>query len=319
MGSSNHSQNFLDGSNIEFDESSRNFSILGDFLLNKSSKIKLSFGSKSEVLRTPYKTTNYGVGFDYSGMKKLLLSTDINFNSYEDEVTVNNDYGRFQFNANAKHQLSSKARFQYGYSFMNNDFDKGDDRDYSSQKLSAIANLQLSEISKFVLSILANFESGDSEFHNFSSLFPSVSYQKKIGDKRTNLVLQYENITYEDLELLDYNRIFLSYLGNNRDINIRKITDLAISSKTFPNNEMSDYYQLKTRFASSTLGESNQRKSLSELPANTALSDKISKDLKKRGFSFLGSTIIYVHLQSIGIINDHVVDCFRYKEVGMAE
>lgn len=59
----------------------------------------------------------------------------------------------------------------------------------------------------------------------------------------------------------------------------------------------------------------NQWKSLAELPANTPLSDTVSKDLKQRGFKFLGSTIIYAHLQSIGVINDHLVDCFRYKEV----
>lgn len=63
----------------------------------------------------------------------------------------------------------------------------------------------------------------------------------------------------------------------------------------------------------------NQRKRLADLPANTPLSDTIAKDLKKRGFRFLGSTIIYAHLQSVGIINDHVVDCFRHKEVGSAE
>jgi hypothetical protein len=73
--------------------------------------------------------------------------------------------------------------------------------------------------------------------------------------------LRYENITYEKLEILDYNRIFLSYLGNKRDINKRKTTDLAISSKTFPENEISDYFQIKTRFASSTVGEINERKS----------------------------------------------------------
>ncbi|NHZ87092.1 MAG: hypothetical protein GWP19_14665, partial [Planctomycetia bacterium] len=181
----------------------------------------------------------------------------------EDEVTVNNDYGRFQFNANANYRLSSKTNFIYRYSFLNNDYDTGDERDYSIQKLSAIANLKLNDISKFVLSMLANFESSDSEFHNFSSLLPSVSYQRKIGDKRTNLKFRYENLTYKDLESRDYDRMFLSYLINNRDINKRKITDLSISSKTFPNNEISDYYQLKTRFTSSTIGENNQRKSLS--------------------------------------------------------
>ena len=62
----------------------------------------------------------------------------------------------------------------------------------------------------------------------------------------------------------------------------------------------------------------NQWRSLSELPANTELSDRVSVDLKKRGSRFLGSTIMYAHLQSIGIINDHAVDCFRYKEVGIS-
>jgi len=64
-------------------------------------------------------------------------------------------------------------------------------------------------------------------------------------------------------------------------------------------------------------------KSLSELPAKTELSDKISLDLKKRGFKFLGSVIMYSHLQATGVINDHLMDCFRYKEIkkmgGMAK
>ena len=59
----------------------------------------------------------------------------------------------------------------------------------------------------------------------------------------------------------------------------------------------------------------NTWKDLSELPAKTELSDKISSDLKKRGFKFTGSTIIYAHLQAAGIVNDHVTDCFRYNQV----
>jgi len=59
----------------------------------------------------------------------------------------------------------------------------------------------------------------------------------------------------------------------------------------------------------------NRFKSLSELPPKTALSDAISKDLKQRGFKFVGSTIVYAHMQATGMVNDHLVDCFRYKEV----
>ena len=50
-------------------------------------------------------------------------------------------------------------------------------------------------------------------------------------------------------------------------------------------------------------------------PANTELSDQISKDLKKRGFKFVGSTVIYAHMQATGMVNDHEVTCFRYNEV----
>jgi DNA-3-methyladenine glycosylase I len=59
----------------------------------------------------------------------------------------------------------------------------------------------------------------------------------------------------------------------------------------------------------------NKVKSLKEIPARTELSDLISKDLKQRGFNFVGSTIIYAHMQATGMVNDHLVDCFRYKEV----
>jgi DNA-3-methyladenine glycosylase I len=54
---------------------------------------------------------------------------------------------------------------------------------------------------------------------------------------------------------------------------------------------------------------------LSELPARTELSDRISKDLKKRGFKFVGSTIVYAHMQATGMVNDHVRSCYRYREL----
>lgn len=57
------------------------------------------------------------------------------------------------------------------------------------------------------------------------------------------------------------------------------------------------------------------RKSLKEVPATTEISDKLSKDLKKRGFKFVGSTVVYAHLQATGLVNDHTLDCFRYSEI----
>ncbi len=59
----------------------------------------------------------------------------------------------------------------------------------------------------------------------------------------------------------------------------------------------------------------NKFKNRHEVPATTDISDTLSKDLKKRGFKFVGSTVIYAFMQAIGMVNDHTTDCFRYKEV----
>jgi DNA-3-methyladenine glycosylase I len=59
----------------------------------------------------------------------------------------------------------------------------------------------------------------------------------------------------------------------------------------------------------------NRRRAVGDIPPRTAESDAMSKDLKGRGFTFVGSTILYAHMQAVGMVNDHVVDCFRHREV----
>jgi len=60
----------------------------------------------------------------------------------------------------------------------------------------------------------------------------------------------------------------------------------------------------------------NAWRSMQDIPPKTLLSDAVSKDLLKRGFKFVGSTIVYAHMQATGMVNDHTVDCFRYNECG---
>jgi DNA-3-methyladenine glycosylase I len=58
----------------------------------------------------------------------------------------------------------------------------------------------------------------------------------------------------------------------------------------------------------------NRWKAMREIPATSRESDAFSKDLKRRGFSFVGSTVIYAHMQAVGMVNDHLISCFRYRE-----
>lgn len=61
----------------------------------------------------------------------------------------------------------------------------------------------------------------------------------------------------------------------------------------------------------------NKWNDTSQIPARTEMSDAISKDMKKRGFNFVGSTIMYAHMQATGMVNDHLVSCFRYREISI--
>jgi DNA-3-methyladenine glycosylase I len=63
----------------------------------------------------------------------------------------------------------------------------------------------------------------------------------------------------------------------------------------------------------------NRWKAMREIPATSRESDAFSKDLKRRGFTFVGSTVTYAHMQAVGMVNDHLVDCFRYREIRRLE
>ena len=60
----------------------------------------------------------------------------------------------------------------------------------------------------------------------------------------------------------------------------------------------------------------NERRTLGDIPASTPESDAMSKDLKRRGFRFVGTTICHAFMQAVGMVNDHTTDCFRYRELG---
>lgn len=114
-----------------------------------------------------------------------------------------------------------------------------------------------------------------------------------------------------------YDRKKIEELLNNKDIirNKKKIESSIANAKAFIGIQK-EFDSFDNYIWSFTNGKPiiNSYKNIEDIPAKTELSEKISKDLKKRGFSFLGPTIVYSYLQAVGIINDHVVDCFRYKE-----
>lgn len=134
--------------------------------------------------------------------------------------------------------------------------------------------------------------------------------------KREHFRKAFDNFDYEKIAL--YGESKLDELSQNPGIirNKLKIKATVTNAKAFINiqKEFGSFSAYIWGFVDGKPIR-NAHHSLSELPANTPLSDAISKDLKKRGFKFVGTTVVYAHMQATGMVNDHLTSCFRYTEV----
>jgi DNA-3-methyladenine glycosylase I len=134
--------------------------------------------------------------------------------------------------------------------------------------------------------------------------------------KREHFRIAFDNFDFK--KIADYSVKKLEKLRNNTGIirNRLKIKAAKTNALAFIDvqKEFGTFSKYYWNFVE---GEpiNNKLKKISETPINTSLSDKISSDLKKRGFKFVGSTIVYAHMQAMGMVNDHTTNCFRYKEV----
>lgn len=135
--------------------------------------------------------------------------------------------------------------------------------------------------------------------------------------KRENFRLAFDDFNANKIANYDDDKI--NELLNNKGIirNRLKIVSTIGNARSFL--EIQRQYGSFDKFIWQFTGGTtivNSWKQMSEIPVSTPESDAMSRELKKRGFKFVGTTICYAFMQAAGMVNDHMVDCFRYKEVG---
>ena len=134
--------------------------------------------------------------------------------------------------------------------------------------------------------------------------------------KRDNYRLAFDN--FDPVKVAAYGEEKIAELMANAGIvrNRRKIGSAILNARAFlvVQQEFGSFDAYMWRFVGGRT-KHNTWRSMNEIPARSAESDAMSKDLRRRGFSFVGSTICYAHMQAVGMVNDHVVDCFRYREL----
>jgi len=134
--------------------------------------------------------------------------------------------------------------------------------------------------------------------------------------KRKNYRLAFDNFDPKKVSLYDARK--LRELMHNEGIirNRLKVTSAVANAKAFL--AVQKEFRSFDRYIWKFVGGKplvNARKGVGDIPARTSESDAMSKDLKKRGFTFVGSTICYAFMQAVGLVNDHSVTCFRYNEI----
>jgi len=134
--------------------------------------------------------------------------------------------------------------------------------------------------------------------------------------KRENFRKAFDNFDYKKIAL--YDDIKQDVLRNDAGIIRNKLKIAATISNAQAFIKIQKEFGSFSKYIWGFINHKhiqNKWKRTDEVPATTALSDVISKDLKKRGFKFVGSTVIYAHMQATGMVNDHTVDCFRHNEL----
>jgi DNA-3-methyladenine glycosylase I len=137
-----------------------------------------------------------------------------------------------------------------------------------------------------------------------------------ILNKRDNFRKAFDNFNFN--KVVCYNKRKINSLMKDAGIirNKLKIESAVTNAKAFieVRKQFGTFNKYIWGFVNDKPIINNHRK-LSDLPSSTKLSDLISSDLKKRGFKFVGTTIIYAHMQATGMVNDHTTNCFRYKHI----
>ena len=134
--------------------------------------------------------------------------------------------------------------------------------------------------------------------------------------KRENFRKAFDNFNYQ--KIAHYSDIKLENLTQNTGIIRNKLKIKAAKTNALAFIKVQKEFGTFSKYLWGFINGQpihNTFKRMHEIPAKTTLSDKISSDLKKRGFKFIGSTIVYAHMQAIGMVNDHTTNCYRYNEV----
>lgn len=256
IGSSNFETKYL-GTSVPDSEKgmTRSISLGGNYVINEKSRVNMTFSNVKDIVQTPYTNTAFDTGYDFTKSSKLRLHAGVSLNSYQDEANNLNDFSRVGFRTHADYLLTPKTHLNFNYSFLSNSFSNTSGNNYSTHNILAGAKLNMNRTDLVQVKLRGSFESGDSMFHQFSDIEPSVAYFKNRQNSQLNVTLGYQMLGFKELEYNSFNRLGLSLQNSSRRQQNYSTLSLGVTSKNYPNSEANNYLQFRGRYSTNRFGE----------------------------------------------------------------
>ncbi len=221
----------------------------GDVTLNQKSRVSVKFNKKSDIIQTPYDTLNVDAGYSYRNQSKLSLNLGANLNTFNDQLSDYSDFKRMSLRSDIDYQLSTQAKLNADYAFMRNTFTLNPDNSYTNHRIRAAAKWKSGSRSEFTLQMRSNLQTSLSDIYQFTNLEPSIAYERVNTDSRMTVRAFYDMLTYSGLKLRNFNRAVFELRNQSSTNGTNSLWNLALTSKNYPDNKSSSYFQLRGSYA----------------------------------------------------------------------
>ncbi|MFH1842376.1 MAG: hypothetical protein ABIF77_04160 [bacterium] len=252
----------------QVEKSVANLTLVGELPLGPDSSAEFHFANRQAVSRTNYQTITGGVGFRHAPPTGNRYVADLSFYQFSDYRNTQadlNDLQRITLATHAAIDPGADKSYRLGYRFTNQAYRVDDTNDYTSHRLDAAADFQLSRRASLQYRFQSNLEWSDTIFHRFRQLVPSVSYPRRGDAGHTTICGRYESFVHDSEWMVhrSFGRAELLLSSETRDGEARLDNWIGLNYKEFLENETATYIQVRWRHRHVRPGPAGGRTDLS--------------------------------------------------------
>lgn len=235
----------------------RDLAFGGGLRVSPQSRLSFGFTDKHDIIQSPYGSRTFDAGYHYDEKNRLRLDTNVQLDSYDDDVNDLNDFNRFSLGGNADYELSRETELSVNYNYIDHAHVIDDTNSFGSHRLRGALTHSISPGSRVIVAARTNRQDSIAAIHHFDDFEPSFTFERQRDGNRLRLKTLYQSLSFADIGLKSYERLAFQLLKRGSDDGGNRSTDVMVTWKNFPENDLQSYFQVRGRFSSSKNGTSS--------------------------------------------------------------